>query len=151
MDKVIGNEGIDKAYDDIYSQLPWIIFQLDVGLNVEYVNDTGLKLTGYTKEDIRNGLRLSDIFSLKDTIKAGKNIASYLLGKEVKPSEYTLVKKNKEEIPIKVFHFPIYKNGVPSGLFGMAVDLTEQKENEERSRKYSETLEESVRKDSSAS
>lgn len=141
---MIGSEGIDKKYDDIYSQLPWIIFQLDVGLNFEYVNETGLNLTGYTKEDIEKGLSLRDVFSFKDTIKAGKNIASYLLGEEVKPTEYTLVKKNKEKVPIKVFHFPIFKNGVPSGLFGMAMDLTEQRENEERAREYSNTLEKKV-------
>ena len=67
---------------------------------VTSANDLFFRQTGYTHKDIESGLRLIDLLSKKDRSRAGKQIRNALAGKQMDISEYTLLTKTGDTIPM---------------------------------------------------
>lgn len=142
----MGQKGLDPNFDNIYSNLPWAIFQIDKDLKLTYLNEIGLKITGFRKQDISNGLHLEDLFTPEDISRAKDNIKKFIETGDVSSSEYTVVTKEGHHVPVRIYHFPLVENDTLMELFGIAIDLREERKIQDQAREYSITLEKEVEK-----
>lgn len=135
----------EERFRKLAELLPQTLFELDTRQYVIYSNQQGFQLTGYTPDDLRAGLHVTQLFAQRDLPKLQQNIERILNGRSPDTYEYTLIKRNGREIPVLVYSSPILHRGEPVGLRGVLVDITEQKRVEEELRSYRHRLEEQVK------
>ena len=113
----------EVKYRDIAELLPDVIFETDLNLNLTYVNSIAFKKFGYSKEDLRSGLSVTQIIHPKSMQRASINIKLILEGKETLPEEYLLLKKDRSSFYALVHSRPIIKNEKIVGLRGTITDI----------------------------
>jgi len=120
----------EKRYKDLIEMLPESVIETDADLNIIYSNERGLKMTGYSEEDIKNGLNGLDFFTDESRERAIKNLKSRFKGKEPGQIEYMARKKDGTIYPI-IFHASsIIHEGKFAGLRSLIMDITERKQAE---------------------
>ena len=115
--------------------LPEIVARTDKEFNIIFLNDYGLKATGYTKEDIRKGLNVFEIIKEEDKSKAKENIEKILKKQRIGLNEYILVRKDGSNF-LALANSNVIEDdeGAFLGLRIVAMDLTEKKKAEEKIR-----------------
>ena len=140
----------EKRFKELANLLPQTVFETDDKGIIIYANNTGLNLFGYTQKDVENGIKFSELFIKKDTVKINKLFSDIRKGKiiKIKDNEYTAIKKDGTKFPVQVFSSPIKKDNKCIGLRGTVFDITEnklaEKELRESEIKYRSVLEQSV-------
>jgi PAS domain S-box-containing protein len=123
---VVLNES-EKRFRDLVELLPEIIFEMDLNGRVTFANQNAFEVSGYTHEDLASGFDALRLIAPEDRERAKLNIQRRLNGEGVDSTEYTALRKNGERYPVAVRATPIIREGVPVGMRGILVDLTEQK------------------------
>ncbi len=118
----------EKKYKDLANFLPQTVFELDKSGKFTFINDAGLKLTGYNKFDINNGLNIEKIITPDDRQRYREDILYILEGGKNKGQEYIALHKNGSSFPVSTYISPISNSNKESvGLRGIIIDITEQK------------------------
>lgn len=110
---------------DFMESLPETIFELDINAKVAYVNDTGLQLFGYTREDFEKGVYIDSLFHPEDLPEIKENFERILSGEMMQSSEFRAMRKNGEIFPVLAHSRSIFKDNHPVGVRGIVIDLTE--------------------------
>ncbi len=113
----------ELKYREITESLPQIIFEIDLNGRVTYINQIGLSKFGYSSDDISKSLLVTDFIIEKETLL--QNIDKNIKG-EINTFKYTAIQKDGNIFPIQVYSNPILKKGQPTGLRGIAIDLTDE-------------------------
>jgi PAS domain S-box-containing protein len=123
-------EDSESRYRELAGLLPLIAFELDLEGRVTFYNQKGLEVFGYSPEDLRRGLTIFDVIVNVDPDELEGGFRLALRG--VCP-DYELLMKRKDgsTFPSIVKTAPIIRDGHPSGLRGIIVDISERKEMEE--------------------
>jgi PAS domain S-box-containing protein len=109
----------------IADELPLFIFELDRTGTFRHVNEYALEVFGYTPEDIRAGLNLTDIIHPDSVKRIYHNLRRALACDEFELEEYPALRKDGSSLPIKIFSQPLKRNGEIVGLHGVAIDMSE--------------------------
>ncbi|MCP4704864.1 MAG: PAS domain S-box protein, partial [candidate division Zixibacteria bacterium] len=117
----------NKRFKDLAELLPGGVFETDKEFNLIYLNKFGLKLAGYSKEDMKHGLNGLDLLDPKDRERAKTNFAKRFNGVNIGITEYTALKKDGSTFPILFNADSITENGEFKGLRGIIIDNTEIK------------------------
>lgn len=128
--RAVKNAG-EERFKVLTDSLPQSVFEIDLEGNFTYVNKQGFKSTGYTQDDVDNGLSAFQLFVPGDRDRVKANIANVLGGKLLNGTEYTALRKDGSMFPVLVYSAPIFENSVPVGLRGVVVDITVRKQMEE--------------------
>lgn len=113
--------------------LPEIVARTDRELNIIFLNNYGLKATGYTKGDIRKGLNIFEVIKEEDKSKARKNIKKIIKRQKIGLNEYTIARKDGSNFQVLANSNVIEDDdGAFLGLRIVAMDLTEKKKAEEK-------------------
>ena len=116
------NELMDKSRDAIFSiSLSGIL----ISLNKAFEQITGWK----TKQWI--GKPFTDLLHPEDIYIANERFSQILKGHDTRATELRIRKKSGDYIFGEFLSFPQIKNGNPSGLLGIARDITERKRTED--------------------
>ena len=121
----------EKRFRELADLLPQIVFEIDTEGRFSYVNRVGLASIGYTEDDLR-GLNAFQMFTAEEHDRAKENIRRILNGESVGTTEYTAVRKDGSRFPLIVYVSRVVREGKPVGLRGIAVDITERKQMEQR-------------------
>ncbi|OFX17473.1 MAG: hypothetical protein A2033_12125 [Bacteroidetes bacterium GWA2_31_9] len=130
----------EEKYRHITECLPEVIFEIDLQGNITYINSRAYELTGYSKEDFKNGFNVLNGVIPEDREKIIENMKLVLKGEKSKLSDYTLVKKDGSIIPIILHSIPIIENNIPIGFRGFFIDISDRKEQELIIQKQNEEL-----------
>ncbi len=130
----------ERRFRELADLLPQTVFEIDLEGRFTFANRAGFELTGYTQEDLDNGLNALDLFIQEDRPMVLQNIAGLVSGQASGGNEYTGVRKDGSTYPVLVFSSPIERNGKVAGLRGIVFDLTQQKQAEEDRRRMDEQL-----------
>ena len=122
----------EKRFRELADLLPQIVFEVDVKGNFTFLNRVGLASTGYTEEQVRKGLSAFQMFPPEDSKRAMENMSRILSGETLSPSEYTILRKDGNTFPAIVHSTATLVRGKPAGLRGIVIDITEQKQMQER-------------------
>ncbi|MCK4480562.1 MAG: PAS domain S-box protein [Candidatus Lokiarchaeota archaeon] len=143
--KISKLEDSEKKYRDNAELLPDVIFETDLNLTLTYVNSIAFDKFGYTKEDLRAGLKITQIVDPESLEEVSKNIKLLLKGRDTLPHKYLLVKKDGSKFYAMVHSKPILKNEQIIGIRGTITDINnlvlaekELKESEEKFRTIAE-------------
>ncbi|HMK45634.1 MAG TPA: PAS domain S-box protein, partial [Methanocella sp.] len=118
-------------FRELVDMLPQVIFEIDTEGKLTFANRNAFAVMGYTEDELAEGLCVSDVIALEDYPEASKQILNVLSGGR-SGHEYTFVRKDRSRFKAIVHSSIIYRDGRPSGLRGIAVDLTERKQEEEK-------------------
>jgi PAS domain S-box-containing protein len=137
----------ERKFRELADLLPQVVFETDEKGMFTYVNKYAMETTGYTEEDIANGLNCIETFVPEDRERGVENFRRRMQGEDVGGIEYRMLKKGGGVLRTIVRADRILKDGRPAGIRGVVVDITEirkaEKLLEERELKYRTLFEQS--------
>jgi PAS domain S-box-containing protein len=129
------DENIKKhgsVFEKLADMLPEMIYEIDFSGKVTYANIQGLTYFGYTEDDLKNGLKMADIFSENDLKRAMENLKSITSEGQATNNEYLARKKDGSLVPIITRTFGMFSEDKLVGYRGVVIDISDQKKNEEQ-------------------
>jgi PAS domain S-box-containing protein len=122
----------EARFRELADMLPQIVFETDIDGNLTFVNQNAYDTFGYTKEDFALGLNATQMIGIEDRDRAANRIRQIMAGEaNLMGSEYTAVKKNGEDFPVVIYSNRFLRDGVPAGLRGIIIDITQRKQMEQ--------------------
>ncbi len=122
-----------------------VIMVLDLKGNVKYVNQEGIDLSGYSKEEALK-MNINDVLREDAIPLSDNNLAKRLAGdKSLFMYEIDFFNKKGSKIPVEIKSSLITERGKPSGVLITARDITDRKKAEENLKSALEKATESDR------
>jgi PAS domain S-box-containing protein len=122
----------EEKYRDLANLLPQIMFEVDNSNNLTFINTAGLAMTGYFIDDLMDGMLITEIFAHDEKEKLLETLKDIYNGVETKTLEYSARRKDGTTFPVLCYFSPFVDQTKQSGLRGIAIDITEQKQTERR-------------------
>jgi len=120
----------EERFKDLANLLPQPVWEQNLEGNFTYANRAGYENYGYTPKDLEEGVSIVDVIAPEDRERAVANFRKRLRGIEFENHEYTCLTKNGGKFPALIYSSPIIKDGEPSGVRGVTLDITEHKKAE---------------------
>ena len=122
----------EKRFRDLAELLPSVIFETDLTGKFTYLNRKAFDISGYTPQDLQNGLMFFDVIP-KNRIEEAKIIFENIVVNDVSVVIDTpITPKSGNEIPCIIYPALIKDvNSNPTGIRGVLMDITEQKQAED--------------------
>ena len=127
-----------RFFADLVESLPEAIFVLDARMQVVYVNQRAMDLTGYTRDDLAAGINALDLIVEADRPRALERQAATGQGQETGAEEYRIHTKDGQELLVLLQATPIWKDGTVVGWKGILIDLNPLLKTEEALRRSEE-------------
>ncbi|MFQ6674118.1 MAG: PAS domain S-box protein [Fidelibacterota bacterium] len=135
----------ELKYSELVQQAPDSIVRLDTRGNLESINPAAEQVTGYrAKEVVGKNFGKLGILPLKQVAKALKLFAAIMAGKELKISEWEIVRKDNRQVVLEAHPRLIKRDGKIVGLEVILRDITDRRRVEEERKKLIEELQEAV-------
>ncbi len=125
-------EKSEIRFRELAELLPEAVFEADTGMNITYVNQLSFSMFGYTPQDFEKGLNGIEMLVPRDRKRARDTFARRMKGEDIGATEYSAVRKDGTVFPVLMQANPILEDGVPVGVRGIIIDITETKKMEER-------------------
>ena len=129
-----------QQYLDIVKLLPEAIFDSDLSGKITYVNDTGVRLFGYSHSDFEKGIYVQQLISPECMAEMRLHSSTIFKTGQEKRSEFIGVKKDGSTFPFSINATPVQRNNKFIGTRGIVIDFTEQKRIEEELKKFADEL-----------
>lgn len=124
----------EEKFRDMAELLPQIIFESDIEGNLTYVNKHAYEICGYDENDQLIGMHAIEFYAPVDKIRSRENAKRRLSGETTDSQDYLMLRKDGSTFPVQVYANPIMAKGKAIGLRGIVIDVTEQKQAEEKIR-----------------
>jgi PAS domain S-box-containing protein len=120
---------LDLDFERFADLIPEMVYEVDLTGRILYANKHGLDFFGYSREDIRQGLNISEIFpdSYQEMIS---NLKLLTAPEQVSSNEYAGRKKDGTYVPVVTHSFPVVIDGMIAGYRGVLTDISKQREYE---------------------
>lgn len=135
LDRIRGQKALkesEEKYRNLVELLPQTVFEADLDNNLTYLNQYGLKMFGYTREDFEKGLNISQLLSPIDYKRALDNISKIVTEGKEPGNEYIAIKKDGSKIDIMSYTAPLFEESVQVGWIGTSIDITNIKNAEKK-------------------
>ncbi len=119
-------EESEQRYKSLFDNNPDASFALDLTGKFISVNQTAAQITGYEGEELLNG-SFNRLVSIADIDKVRKNFSKVINGASVH-TEIRIIRKDGQEIEVKITAVPIKVKGEIVGVIGVAEDITKRKQ-----------------------
>jgi PAS domain S-box-containing protein len=116
----------ERKYREILELMPQVIFEIDSDLNMTFLNENAYKVTGYSKEDLRKGLKVYELIVEEERDRLMENLRRIMAGEFIAGNIYTSISKNGLKVPIMVYSSPIREGNKIIGARGVVVDVSEK-------------------------
>ena len=120
----------ETRFRELAEMLPQTVFEIDATGRFTFANHAGLETFGYSREELTD-LDARAFFAPADRNRITENIQKRLQDEPVINREYQALRKDGQTFPILLYASPIFRDGVPVGLRGIGLDISEQKRVEE--------------------
>jgi PAS domain S-box-containing protein len=118
----------EQRFRELAELLPELVFEVDLQRKMMFVNRVALSVFGYSLKDT-GGLNLADLIAPEDREKVIQNIQRIIEGEELGNIECVAIRKDGRRFPCLIHAIDVENNlGEVSGLRGILVDITAQKE-----------------------
>jgi PAS domain S-box-containing protein len=128
----------ERRFKEIAELLPGIICEMDLALNLTYVNEMALTTFGFSREEFKRGVNANDYIFPEDRELIARDIHNIFHGDYGNPSVYRLHTKTGTVRQVLINSAPIAKNGTIVGIRTCMVDITDRIAAEERLRESEE-------------
>jgi diguanylate cyclase (GGDEF)-like protein/PAS domain S-box-containing protein len=118
----------ENKFKDLVELLPEIVIELDKDKKITFANTIFFETLGYTKKDIEKGIYAKDVFDPVDLEKAEERMDRIMQGKNLRNTEYLIIKKDGTTFPALVSsRVKIDDKGNINGVRSILTDNTERK------------------------
>jgi len=117
----------EERFKDLANLLPQPVWETDLEGNFTYANRVGYENFGYTPQNLEKGVSVANIIAPEDRERVVSNFGKTLRGIEFEDHEYTCLTKDGRKFPALIYSSPIIKDGEPSGVRGVTLDITDRK------------------------
>jgi PAS domain S-box-containing protein len=131
-----------KGFKEMTAMLPLIVYEHDTELTLTFSNKQASMLFGYTEEELNDNFNILNTVIPEDRPRLEQDIEKLYTGETIENREYMALRKDGSTFPISVYSSLIHHNGDFTGVRGIIVDNSQQKNTEEQLRKYTNQLEE---------
>jgi PAS domain S-box-containing protein len=100
------------------------VFEVDPDGKITFVNDAGLKLFGYSREDLKNDLYIRSFIARDDLERLDQNVKKVLSGEKDESNEYMAIRRDGSSFPVLIHSRPVIQNDKPVGLRGVLIDIS---------------------------
>jgi PAS domain S-box-containing protein len=126
----------ERRFRELTELLPQTIFEIDTEGYITFANRFGLEFTGYSQEDIDNGLNIVQLFDPEYGEILKSNLQKRLRGESTEGNEYVLISKDGGRYPVISYSSPIIRDGEAVGLRGVLMDISRHKKIESELKKF---------------
>jgi PAS domain S-box-containing protein len=119
----------EARFRELSDMLPEVIFESDLSGKLTYANKDAFAKYGYAEHELAEGIFIHQLVVPGDRPRLAAAMADKVSGRKTDPygGEYTTLRKDGTTLPVIVYSKPIVQDGLPIGLRGIVVDITEQK------------------------
>lgn len=124
----------ERRFRELADLLPQGIYEAGTDGRMTYVNRLALEMSGYTAEDIQNGLNAMDVIAPADRLRAA-TVFRQMVEQGIRDHgnvEYLALRKDKSTFPVSIFSSPVYRDGRITGIRGVIIDITDRRRAEEK-------------------
>jgi PAS domain S-box-containing protein len=121
----------EERYRSLTENANDIIYSHDLQGNYLTVNRAGEKITGYTRDEILNGMSVAQIVAPEHLELAREMLELKLRDPSSTVYEVDIVTKDRRHLTVEVSTRIAYRDGEPYAVEGIARDITERKRAEE--------------------
>jgi len=122
----------EEKFREMMELLPQIVFESDLNGKLTYVNKQAYKICGYDEEDEMKGVDSLILHLPQEKKKAVENSQGRIRGIQTESSTFSVIRKDGSAFPGLMYSNPIIKDNKPVGMRGIIVDITEQKQAQEK-------------------
>jgi len=132
----------EEKYRELTELAPQTVFEAGLDGRITYLNKFGFEMTGYSTEDLKNGLKIPDLCKDGD----GELSLSLLISEEksteagIRINECTLSRKDGGKFDAIIYSTPLTREGELRGLRGIIIDISERKKAEEERKRLEAEL-----------
>jgi len=122
----------ERRIRELTESLSEVIFETDMAGTITFINRAGLNEFGYTTEQVEGGMTLYDFIPPDKHEEIRETIAHAVIDE---PSEWIGLpglRRDGSTFPVSVRASLIVREGVPVGMRGIALNVTEQKRAEQK-------------------
>ena len=119
---------LESRYKELTDLLPEVVFEMDLGGNLTFVNDAAFSIFGYERHDFASGIHVDDIVAEVDRERVHANMARVITGNSAGPKEYLLKRKDGAHVPALVSVNVMMRQSQPAGIRGIVIDLSTSKQ-----------------------
>jgi PAS domain S-box-containing protein len=134
-------EDSKNRFKNLTSLLPEMICEMDLEGKVTFTNNYAISKMGLSNDLIENGFSVFDIFIEEDKAKARQFFKESLAQDDLSPKEYRVRKSNGDIFSGVVYTSRIIENGMPVGLRGVLIDITDRINFEKKLKENADRLE----------
>ena len=124
----------EKKYREMADLLPQSIFELRNDGTLSYINKNGLKMIGYKKEEVDSNFNFINIIAPEDRELMVENVRKFFITGRNSSHIYMGIRKDGKRFPVRFSSSIIQEDGVVTGLRGIGIDISEEREAEEAMR-----------------
>ncbi len=118
-------------FESFADMLPEMIYEVDLNGKLVFANTQALKFSGYSVEEMRKGLYISQFFP--DNYKRMiENLAAIRNPEDISSNEYYARRKDGSLVPIVTHSFAMFHDGKITGYRGTISDISSHKIYEEQ-------------------
>ena len=122
----------EEKYRNLADSLPEVIFEIDLSYNVTYTNSKASKIFGYSNEEFKKGMKISQFVSFDDKELTLKQTQEIFRGEYVKPLVLKLKRKDGTFFFANIHASRIFKDKKVVGVRCIIHDITEMKTTQEK-------------------
>lgn len=112
----------ENYFRQFAEMLPQTVFQTNLKREITFSNLNGLKMFGYTLEDLKNGLNVYNLIHEDERLLVRKYVDEYAKKQGNFNFKCNAVKKDGAVFPVSVFANTMYSNGEFIGFIGIVID-----------------------------
>jgi PAS domain S-box-containing protein/putative nucleotidyltransferase with HDIG domain len=120
----------EDRYRGLVSNIPGVIFTMDLGGKITFVSQRIRDLLGYESAEVV-GRSVLDLIPDEERQRAADGIQSGMKGEGIKHFETPMIRKSGERLFLECSFARVRRDGAVVGAQGTAVDITERKRMEE--------------------
>ena len=120
----------ETLFSELFNSSPMAIVLLDGQGNVEQVNRGFELLFGYTITELK-GKSLNEFIVPQELESEGNDLNSLISSEQIIRIESTRQRRDDELVPVIIYGVPVHQEDKTIGIFGVYVDISEQKKIEE--------------------
>jgi PAS domain S-box-containing protein len=106
---------------------PEMVFEIDLAGYITMANSLCLDKTGFTRNDIRKGLRFTQLLTAEETARGIEDFERLLGNEDLSSLDYTVRCKDGSTFPVMVSLKRVMDDDSLTGIRGVALDISEHK------------------------
>ena len=122
----------ERRIRELTESLSEVIFETDMAGTITFINRAGLNEFGYTTEQVEGGMTLYDFIPPDKHEEIRETIAQAASDEPSEWIELPGLRRDGSTFPVSVRASLIVREGVPVGMRGIALNVTEQKRAEQK-------------------